>query len=178
MNNLTDWLRQLITVIIVAGFIEMLTPENGLKKTVKLVIGLMVMLVLLQPLTRFFKLPLNLDGIVVMNQIPHRQPAEEVLERGLKMRDRWQKGFNSQQRALAEEKMASVIELIDDIELREIRFSDSSGTLGVAVRVAPSVERSFSKTFKDKLTIKIQQSVRLVCNLPKEQIEVIWDENS
>ncbi len=178
VHNLTDWLRQLITIIIVAGFIEMLTPENSLKKTVKLVIGLMVMVVLLQPLTRFFKIPLVPDGIIHLNSIANQQASQQVLERGLEMRHRWQAGFDIQQQALAEEKIISVIGLIDGIELREVRFSDSaSGPLGVSIRVVPAVEGELSKDFEDKMTMKIRQSVRLVCNFSKEQIEVIWDEN-
>lgn len=178
MNELTDWLRRLITIIIIMGFIEMLTPENGLKKTVKLVIGLMVMVVLLQPLTRLFKIPFNSDRIAHWGQI--QQPAaEEVLKRGLQMRERWQTSFNSQQRALVEEKIASVIGLIDEIELREVRFSDSTpGLSGVIVKVVPAVKGELSKTFKDKLNMKIEQSVRLACDFSKEQIEVIWDETS
>ncbi|MGE5605002.1 MAG: stage III sporulation protein AF [Bacteroidota bacterium] len=177
MKNLTDWLRQLITIIIVAGFIEMMAPENSLKKTVKLVIGLMVMVVLLQPLTRFYKIPLNPDEIIHLGQIADESASQKVLERGQQIRDRWQKGFNSQQQALAKEKIASVIGLIDDIELREVRFSDSR-PLGVIIRVSPAGERGFSKSIKDKLTTKIQRTVRLVDNFPKEQVEVIWDENS
>ena len=179
MDNLTGWLRQLITIIIVAGFIEMLAPENSLKKTVKLVIGLMVMVVLLQPLTRFYKIPLNPDAIAYLSQSAAKSASQQVLERGLEMRNRWQKGFNSQQLDLVKEKIASVIGLIDDIELREVRFADSiSGPSGVSVRVAPTGELGFSKSSKDKLTEKIQRSIRLVCNFPKEQIEVIWDEKN
>lgn len=178
MNNLTDWLRRLITIIIVAGFIEMLTPENSLKKTVKLVIGLMVMIVLFQPLTRFLKIPLNPDAILNLDRITHSQASQEVLERGLKIRRRWQTGFDSQKQALAKEKIAGVIGLFDDVELREVRFSDStSGPLKVEIRVIHAAERDFSKTIKEKLAIKIKQSVRLVCNFSKEQIEVVWDEN-
>jgi len=179
MDNLTGWLRQLITIIIVAGFIEMLAPENSLKKTVKLVIGLMVMVVLLQPLTRFYKIPLNPDEIAYLSQSAAESASQQVLERGLEIRNRWQKGFNSQQLDLVKEKIVSVIGLIDEIELREVRFADStSGPLGVAVRVAPTGERGFSKSLKDKLAVKIQRSIRLVCNFPKEQIEVVWDEKN
>lgn len=179
MDNLTGWLRQLITIIIVASFIEMLAPDNSLKKTVKLVIGLVVMVVLLQPLTRFYKIPLNPDEITYLSQSVVESASQQVLERGLEMRNRWQKGFNSQQLALVEEKIASIIGLIDDIELREVRFTQSiSEPSGVAVRVVPTGKRGFSKSLKDKLTVKIQRSIRLVCNFPKEQIEVIWDEKN
>ena len=138
----------------------------------------MVMVVLLQPLTRLFKIPFNADRITHLSQI--QQPTSEgVLERGLQMRERWQTSLNSQQRVVVEEKIASVIGLIDEIELREVWFSDlTPGHSGVTVKVVPADKGEFSKTFKDKLNMKIEQSIRLVCDFSKEQIEVIWDETS
>jgi len=179
VNNLADWLRQLITVLVLAGFIEMLAPENSLKKAVKLVIGLMVMLILIQPLTHFFKIPIDPDRVLSSSQGVKDQASQQVIERGLQIRNRWEERFNSQQRALVEEKIESVIGLIDGIDLKELRFFElKSGPSKALVRVAPAFGKKFSKTDKDKLTIKIQNSIRLVCNLSKEQIEVIWDENN
>ncbi len=179
MDNLTDWLRQLITALVLAGFIEMLVPENGLKKAVKLVIGLMVMLILIQPLTRVFKISIDLDQILSSSQGINDQASQQVLERGFQIRNRWEEGFNLQQRGLVAEKVESVIGLIDEIDLKEIRFLEfKSGSFRVLVRVAPAYGKELSKIVKDKLTIKVQNSIRLVCNLSKEQIEVIWDENN
>lgn len=178
VNNLAGWLRELITVLILAGFIEMLVPENSLKKAVKLVIGLMVMLILIQPLTRFFKIPIDLDQILSSSQGANDQASQQVIERGLQIRNQWEERFNSQQSALVKEKIESVIGLIDEIDLKELRFSEvKSGHSKALVRVAPTFGKELSKTVKDKLTTKIQNSIRLVCNLSKEQIEVIWYEN-
>ncbi len=176
MNNLTEWLQKLITTLILAGFIEMLAPENGLKKAVKLVIGLMVMLILIQPLLSLFKVSVDLDRILSSSQGAPHQDSQQVLERGLQIRNRWQKGFSPQQQASNEEKLKSIIGLIDDVDLREVRFLDSASSQAI-IRVVPALEKEFSKTLKDKLTLKIQNSVQLVCGLSKEQIEVIWDEN-
>ena len=171
-------MRQLITLMIAAGFIEMLTPENSLKKTVKLVIGLLVMVVLLQPLTRFFKINMDPGAILSMSQSTIREDSQQIVERGLQLRGRWQKSFDSQQRALDKEKIESVIGLIDDIELREVQsFTSISGPSRVIIKVAPASDRRFFENSKNQLALKIQKSVRLVCNIAIEQIEVIWDES-
>lgn len=171
-------MQQLITTMIVVGFIEMLIPENNLKKTVKLVIGLMVMAVLLQPLTRFFKINMDPDAILTMSQSVIRQDSQQIVERGLQLRHRWQESFDSQQCDLAKEKIESIIGLIDDIELREVRFFTATpGHSRVTIKVVPALDRALPQTFKHKLSRKIQKSVRLVCNIANEQIEVIWDEN-
>lgn len=178
VNNITDWLRQLIIALILAGFIEMLIPENNLKKVTKLVMGLMVMLILVQPLIRFFKIPLELDQVLSLNATNNLHSSQQVLNRGLRIRNRWEKSFHSEQQALTKERIESIIGLIDKIDLKEMRLLDSgTGSCPVLIRVAPSSGVKLSAAEKDRLTLKIQNSVRLVCGLSKEQIEVIWDES-
>lgn len=178
VDNLSQWLRQLVTALLLAGFIEMLIPENGLKKPVKLVIGLLVMTMLIQPLAGLFRVSLAPDRILSSGRGFNNQPARQVLERGLEIRNRWREGFDSRRQALAKEKIESIIGLIDEIDLKEIRFSKSkSGPDRVIIRIAPAAGREFSKRDQDKLGLKIRNSVRLVHDLSIEQIEVIWDEN-
>ncbi len=178
VDKITEWLRQFITALLLAGFIEMLIPENSLKKPVKLVIGLLVMVILVQPLARIFKVPLELDRILSASHGANHQTSQQVLECGLQIRNNWQERFDSQQRILTKEKIESVIGLIDGIDLREVRFAESkSGFTRVNIRVVPAFNETFSKIDQDKFTNKIQNSVRLVSDLSKEQIEVNWDEN-
>lgn len=178
VTNLSQWLRQLITALLLAGFIEMLIPENGLKKTVKLVIGLLIMTMLIQPLAGLFKVSFDPDRIISLGQPPNNQAAQEVLKRGLEIRNRWRDSDNSRQHKFAQEKIESIIGLIDQIDLKEIRFIEQkSGPDRALIRVAPAGDREFSKTTKNKFALKIRNSVRLVHDVPNEQIEVIWVDN-
>lgn len=178
VTNLSQWLRQLITALLLAGFIEMLIPENGLKKTVKLVIGLLIMTMLIQPLAGFFKVSLDPDRIIFLNRNSHNQVGQEVAERGLEIRNRWRDINNAQRHKLIREKIESVIGLIDEIDLKEILFLEQkSGPDRALIRIAPAGGRKFSKTDKNKFALKVRNSVRLVHNFSNEQIEVIWVEN-
>lgn len=180
VDNLAQWLRNLITALLLAGFIEMLIPENSLKKPVKLVIGLLALTILIQPLAGLFKVSLDPDRIISSSQSLYNQTTQRVLERGLEMRNHWQESFNSRQQGLAlvKEKLESIIGLIDEVDLKEIHIlKQKSGPDRVIIKIAPAAGREFSRMDKAKLSIKIRNSVRLVHNLSTEQIEVIWDEN-
>lgn len=179
VGYLTEWLRQLITVLLLAGFIEMLIPDNNLKKPVKLVIGLIVMVIMIQPLITIFKVRFDPERILSPSQAVSHQSSRQVLERGLKIRNRWQGHINTEQRKMAVAKINGVLGLIDEIEIKAIRFSETaSETPGVLIIVVPALGRKFSDLVIDKLTRKIKNSVRLVCELSNEQIEVIWDESN
>lgn len=178
MDNLAQWLRHLVTALLLAGFIEMLIPENNFKKPVKLVIGLLVMTILIQPLAGLFKVSLDPDRMISSGQNLHNQAAQPVLERGLEIRNRWQEGFNSRRQGLVKEKLESIIGLIDEVDLKELRVSEQkSGLDQVIIKIVPAAGREFSQMDKEKLAIKIRNSVRLIHDISTEQIEVIWDEN-
>lgn len=179
MGYLNEWLRQLITVLLLAGFIEMLIPDNNLKKPVKLVIGLAVMVMMIQPLLNLFKVRFDPELILSASQTVNHQTSQQVLERGLKIRSRWQGHLNTQQRKIAGDRISRVLGLIDEISINEIRFPETaSGTLEALIKVVPAPGRNFTNEVKDKLTLKIKNSIRLVAELSNEQIEVIWDESN
>lgn len=178
VTNLSQWLRQLITALLLAGVIEMLIPENGLKKPVKLVIGLLIMTMLIQPLAGLFKVSIDLDRIISSNRNFPNQTGQEVIKRGLEIRNRWRDSNNSRQYKLVQEKIESIIGLIDEIDLKEVRFLEqSSGPDRALIRIAPTGGKKFSKTDQNKFALKVRNSVRLVHNFANEQIEVIWVEN-
>jgi stage III sporulation protein AF len=178
VDNLAQWLRHLVTALLLAGFIEMLIPENSFKKPVKLVIGLLVLTILIQPLAGLFKVSLDPDRIRSSSRNLPDQAAQGVLKRGLEMRNRWQESFNSRQQALVKEKLESIIGLIDEVDLKEIRvLEEKSGSDRVIIKIAPAAGRGYSSMDKAKLGMKIRNSVRLVHDISTEQIEVIWDEN-
>lgn len=177
LNYLSAWLRQLIIALVLAGFLEMLIPENGLKKTAKLVIGLMVMLILIQPLLRIFKIPFEWDRIIIEDRIGGGTDSQPVLDRGLQIRGKWEKSFRTEQQKITGEKIQSIIGLIDEVDLLETLFVDSgSGPGAVLIKVVPAYGKDLSGSKRDQLTAKIKNSVRLVSGFSGDQIEVNWVE--
>ncbi len=50
MSFLNEWIRHIVTLIVFAGFIEMLMPHSDMKRFVKMIMGLVIILVIVSPL--------------------------------------------------------------------------------------------------------------------------------
>ncbi|NBD22690.1 stage III sporulation protein AF [Paenibacillus glycinis] len=52
LNWLAVWLQQIIAVVLLAGFIDLLLPNKGMQRYVRLVAGLIILLTILTPIIR------------------------------------------------------------------------------------------------------------------------------
>ena len=50
MTSLGEWLRKLVGTVVILGFLELLLPEGEMHRFARVVMGLLVLLVMLQPL--------------------------------------------------------------------------------------------------------------------------------
>lgn len=56
---LSEWLKQIILVILLAAFVDLLMPNNGLQRYVRTVLGLFILLTLLSPIFNLFQKSLD-----------------------------------------------------------------------------------------------------------------------
>lgn len=61
---LAPWLRRLVGTALLLGFLELLLPEGDLQRFARVVMGLLVLLVLLEPLVGLLHLDFSLDRIL------------------------------------------------------------------------------------------------------------------
>ena len=80
IDFLSEWIRNIILVMIIGTFLEFLIPRGSLKKPVRIILGLFLLLVLLQPLGSL----LNLDPYRLSYSFPEEngwmRDFEEVEE--------------------------------------------------------------------------------------------------
>lgn len=55
MSFLTSWIQQLILVVIMATFLDLLLPNNTMQRYVRLVMGLVILMLILSPLLTLLK---------------------------------------------------------------------------------------------------------------------------
>lgn len=91
MATWQEWLRLLITLVIIIGFFEMLLPANDLKKLAKLVAGLVLMLAVLQPVLAIVNLNWvsslqhDMESVVQSNSFQSwEDKAQQISEAGLR----------------------------------------------------------------------------------------------
>lgn len=58
-----DWLKQIILLVLVATFLDMILPSNALEKYVKLVMGLLIILAILSPIFKLLSEQLDLSSL-------------------------------------------------------------------------------------------------------------------
>lgn len=58
-----DWLKQIILLVLVATFLDMLLPSNALEKYVKLVMGLLILMAILSPIFKLLSEKLDLTQL-------------------------------------------------------------------------------------------------------------------
>lgn len=178
MKSIAEWLQQLVAAFILAGFLEMILPNNELKGVTKMVVGLMIVLILLQPLVKFFQFPSeiawSLSGIGDEKKIDLPSTAQ-IIKEGLKLRDNWTAQLQEQNQTYLKDKIKNILAMIDEIRLVDLRLNfDGPDLVKVKLKVAP-VNRNIQSESFENLTKKIKNSIQLISNLGENQIEVIWD---
>ncbi|WP_353947936.1 stage III sporulation protein AF [Sporolactobacillus sp. Y61] len=56
MSYLSGWISQLVLIVLFAVILEILLPSGGFQKYVKLVVGLVLIVVLLDPVMKLFQI--------------------------------------------------------------------------------------------------------------------------
>ncbi|PTX53920.1 stage III sporulation protein AF [Melghirimyces profundicolus] len=63
MELLSGWLKQIVILVLVATFIDLLLPNNSMERYVKLVMGLLIIMAILSPLFQLVRQDLNLTNL-------------------------------------------------------------------------------------------------------------------
>ncbi|MCM3784116.1 stage III sporulation protein AF [Neobacillus mesonae] len=88
MEWLSGWLRELILVVLLATFVDMLLPNRSMERYVKLVLSLLILLTLISPIFNLFnsdadaKLSAALDEWSGGGTVEQAMTLTEILERG------------------------------------------------------------------------------------------------
>lgn len=183
MAQIADWLKKIISLIIVAGFLELLLPNNNLKGVTRLVLGLLVIMILMQPLTQLFNIPIDLitaatlyNPEIKVAQIP---VSDKLITEGEKIRKRWESVFVADGFQVLETKLKRIIALIEEIELEQLDLEQKDGQLErVVITVKSKEEQRLTPAFQVKTRQEICKMIALVSdlNITPEQIEVNWNE--
>ncbi len=63
IGALSDWLRHLVMIILLAAFLDLILPTTSMQKYVRTVLGLIVMLTMLNPITALIQTHFNLNAL-------------------------------------------------------------------------------------------------------------------
>lgn len=87
MQWISDWLREIVLVILLAAFIDLMLPNSTMQRYVKVVISLFILLTILSPIIELFKSDLEfVDWQEQAVEIDTIQPLDSILKKGEEMR--------------------------------------------------------------------------------------------
>lgn len=198
MPEIAEWIKKIIALLVLVGFLEMILPNNELKGVTKMVMGLLVILIFVQPVLKIFKFPvaiLNTIPVITKTTASSTPTTGRIIKAGLTIRDDWTAALKRRNQELLIEKIKTSMGLIDGIKLLEVKVKfKNSGITGLSespdrgdlekiklrVRFINSggsarVSLAVTKTNQQYLSRRIRDTIKLFSNLTDDQIEVIWD---
>lgn len=142
MDFLKEWVRNLVMLVILASCLELFLPMNSMKKFVRMVLGLLVVLAVMQPALALLGQPGTVDATALLGEDRRDLPSlQEIMAQADEFREK-------NQALLAEEAQARVAD-----EVREA----AKGVSGVAdARAVVKLTVDGSEWHLEDLTVTIR----------------------
>jgi stage III sporulation protein AF len=188
MDEIAVWIKKIIAILVLAGFLEMILPNNEMKGVTKMMMGLLIIMVMVQPVLRLFKLPATIiheTPALVKAEIPAIPVPNtgQIIKSGLSLRDDWIAGQKKHSRELLIDKVKAGIGLIDGVKLLEVKAElkdpSNNGDL-TKLKLRLQLERP-ARIMADRekeeraMDRRIRDTIKLFTNLTDDRIEVNWD---
>lgn len=78
---LSAWLKQIVILVLIATFLDLLLPNNALDRYVKLVMGLLIILAMLSPILYLLNEEWDFTALNLENHLQQEEGAMESLDR-------------------------------------------------------------------------------------------------
>lgn len=92
MQWLNEWIREIVLIVLLATFLDLILPNSTMERYVKVVIGLLIILTVLSPVITLLRSDWSLDQwqlpYMQMEAAPAMATLSEVMQEGKQLRDR------------------------------------------------------------------------------------------
>lgn len=82
---ISSWLKQIVLLVLIATFIDLLLPNNAMDRYVKLVMGLLIIMAILSPTLQLLHSELDLSSIALSDKYEEGKqmdPIDQIKEKG------------------------------------------------------------------------------------------------
>ncbi|PYI55059.1 stage III sporulation protein AF [Paenibacillus flagellatus] len=114
---LSGWLKDVILVVLLAAFVDLLLPNNALQRYVKTVLGLFILLTLLSPLLSLFQEKWDPEKLVASVERLGSQPqaggpsnSVQSLQAILRNAERWRQDDRNEAQRIMERELAAELQ--------------------------------------------------------------------
>ncbi|MCM3716759.1 stage III sporulation protein AF [Fictibacillus phosphorivorans] len=130
MGFLTDWVTNIIVLVLLAGVIELLLPGNQFQSYIKMVIGLLILLAMLSPLFKLLNSDIN--QVFQAMDVPAAAKENEIknsIEKNKSEIQGAQRAYILEQMAVPmKEKVQEELKKTYELEIVDLQIQTKSGT--------------------------------------------------
>lgn|GEM_PF-1369902 len=131
MEALKEWVRTLAMLLILASCLELLVPMGGMKKYVRMAMGLLVMLCMINPLFAFLGKPVDLDPAVFAPQTEAHLPSlDEIMAEASRFREKNEALALEQTRRRLEEEAARAARSVEGVADARVEVALAAASRG------------------------------------------------
>jgi len=204
MNLIAEWVMQIIVFILIGTILELLLPNNNLKKYINIVIGLLLLLILTKPILSLFQIDVTkeIEKIEKTVFIHHAELEEtkDLIENQKNEIQTEQDAYiwNEVKMQLMDEANKQLkeefgVEMIDitfvfdefldkDDKLEEVLVylehseEKRNGNRSGMKPIVIEMETELDNEVDSKKTLKIRNKLEELWNINKSQIKIYWGE--
>lgn len=177
MRSLSAWIQQLGFLVFLAGLAEILLPAGDVRKTARLVVGLVVILAVIEPAIGWI---LDGAGAPAWRGSPDLSPllaGREYAEEGARIAGAALAGVEEAWRVQAQRELAAFLGLIPGVSRAGVELLlDEGRILWVQARLAPEAGESGTAS-RDTIEDRARRLIQgILPGVPLAGIEIVWDE--
>lgn len=171
MDTLSAWIKQIILLVLFATFLELLIPSNNYKKFIKVIMGLLILVAVLQPVLNLIQQPwdetasteVSARNIADNKADILRQSTEIQSERDRIALEQYRKELIKQIRVLAR-----AVDGVSDIKA-EVLLNEGKGEKSYGMIKNITVYAQAGSADNGKATVKPVKPVEVAPSIPSSQ---------
>lgn len=170
MEALRGWLRSVVVVIIIGGFLELLLPSDDSRRFVRMVINLLLVLALVGPLVQLVrKTPgeIRLPAVVV----PEGPSTAELVTAGENLKKKSRALFLAEGRERLIGRVREIVQMLPDVQTANADvILDSEGMISrVDIVIGCAAEK------REAASSAARRIVSALLEIPPESIRILGD---
>lgn len=139
---LSSWLREIILIILLAIFIDLLLPNSSMQRYVKVVISLFILLAIISPIISLLRSDIKLDPVSIATSASGQiQTVDSIMEEGERLNilnEQYSIEFIEEQ--IAEQMKSQLSQVLDEsvhrVEVHAVPGDDTNGPRITYIQVA------------------------------------------
>lgn len=160
MDWLADWLKELIMLVLVATFLDLLLPSNSMERYVKLVMGLLLIMAILHPVFQLINHDIDLKNLTIAPEVVQetsKMPSmEKIRQDGQKLQQTQADFIRKQMEQSVESWAKKTLEKKFGVEVMEVQATATLNEQHVPVlqEITLTVQKKGSATEESQMQLR------------------------